>query len=324
MYFCLFFIVLRSIGLDMALSNISPVRNMKRVQPRSLLVLGNGKSLADYPFDKYNVDTIGMSQAFRYWRKIKWYPTYYVCLDRNINRTFAKDIKALVKNRNNNGIKRFFLSKEILHKYPKFGKMKCVNFVETLNQSGNRGFSGDTQVTSGSYAVRFGLWLGYKRIYMLGIDSKYTPVDIKWIQKVTDSNQRLKIDIKPDPDYFFDDYRKKGDYLHIPPKRRWKSRDNHLQTFQKINKEFNRGSVKKVINCNKASQLFKRSVLPYEPIPECWTAWMVEQEVKDEIEEIVVNGEDIVVEDGDDECMESGDDGVDGEIVDLDDDNRED
>jgi hypothetical protein len=253
--------------------NTSPVRNMKRVEPKSLLILGNGKSLAPYPFDKYNVDTIGMSQAFRYWEQINWYPTYYICLDKDINRTFAHDIKGLIKNRKTNGIKRFFLSKEILKKYPKFSKLKYVHFVEDLNQPGNRGFSGDTQVTSGSYAVRFGIWLGYTKIYILGIDSKYTPIDQAWIKRVTDKNQRLIVDINPDPDYFFNQYRMKGDHLHIPPPERWKVRTNHLMTFKKIHRDFNRKKIK-VVNCNSVSELYKKKILPYQTIPSSFTTWI--------------------------------------------------
>lgn len=255
------------------MSNTSIIKNMKRVEPKSLLVLGNAKSLAPYPFDKYNVDTIGMSQAFRYWKKINWYPTYYICLDKDINRTFANDIKGLIKNRKLNGIKRFFLSKEILKKYPGFSKLKYVHFVEDLNQPGSRGFSGDTQVTSGSFAVRFGIWLGYTKIYILGIDSKYTPINMAWVKRVTDKNQRLIVNIDPDPDYFFDQYRMKGDHLHVPPPERMKVRTNHLITFKKVHRDFNQRR-NKVVNCNNLSQLFKKKILPYETIPLSFTAWM--------------------------------------------------
>ncbi len=260
--------------------NTSPVRNMKRIKPKSLVVLGNGKSLAKYPFHLYNVDTIGMSQAFRYWRKIKWFPTYYVCLDKDINRTFAKEIKDMIKNRSNNGIKRFFLRRNILQKYPKLKNMKCIDFIEDLNFSHVKGFSGDTQVTSGSFAVRYGIYLGYSRIYTLGIDAHYRPIDIKWIKSITNKEQRLKIDIKPDPDYFFDEYRKKGDFLHIPPKQRWNVRTNHLETFKKINKRFNKsGKPPKIINSNPLSMLNKANILPFHEIPIEFLDWKRQKEL---------------------------------------------
>lgn len=255
--------------------NKSPVKNLTRPDSKSLLILGNGKSLAKYPFHKYNVDTVGISQAFRYWRKIGWYPTYYVCLDRNINRTFARQIKHLVMNRKYNKIKRFFLTTEILKKYPKLRKISCVHFVEYVNKSKHRGFSGDTLITSGSFAVRFGIYLGYQKIHLLGIDAQYKPIDVKWIRKVCNANQRLKRTINPEPDYFFVGYRAKGDYLHIPPRRRWKSRTNHLLTFRRLAREFNYGRTQpQIINCNPISALTKAGIIPLQPVPDSWTDYL--------------------------------------------------
>lgn len=244
------------------------MENNDRPEPKSLLVLGNGKSLAKYPFDQYRIDTIGMSQAYRYWNRIKWWPTYYVCLDQNINQNFAKDIKRLIQTRGTNGIKKFFLSQSILKKYPKLKNNPAVYFVENLNKPQTRGFNGDSQITSGSFAVRFAIFLGYQKIYLLGIDAHYRPINIKWIKKISNQDQRLIKTINPEPDYFFVGYRMKGDYLHIPPKRRWRVRSNHLHTFQKISTNFNRGKVPKVWNSNPDSMLHQANILPYCPIPQ--------------------------------------------------------
>ena len=48
---------------------------------KTILVLGNGPSLKKFPFTSYEIPTIGMNVAYRYWEKINWYPTYYACLD---------------------------------------------------------------------------------------------------------------------------------------------------------------------------------------------------------------------------------------------------
>lgn len=239
----------------------------QRVEPKSCLVLGNGYSLKNYPFNQYNVDTIGISQAYRYWNHIKWWPTYYVCLDQNVNENFAKDIKYLIKHSATNGIKKFLLTKRILDIYPKIKKYKNVLFIENLNNSHTRGFNGDSLITSGSYAARFAIYLGYTKVYLLGIDAHYRPIDKKWIKEVSDSNQRLIKTINPEPDYFFIGYRQKGDYLHIPPKRRWLKRPNHLETFIKINKEFNRSSTPIIYNSSVESLLHGKKILPYTPIP---------------------------------------------------------
>jgi len=240
---------------------------MNRPEPKSLLVLGCGSSLANYPFDKYNIDTIGMNQAYRYWNYINWYPTYYACLDKNVNTNFAKDIKLLIKNQHINGIKKFFLSKNILEVYPKIKKYSNVLFVEDLNNSSNFGFSGEILITTGSFAARFGLFLGYTKIYLLGIDAHYKPIDKKWIKSVCDSNQRLIKTINPEPDYFFVGYRQKGDYLHIPPKRRMIVRTNHLETFIKINNEFNKQNTMVFVS-SKESMLYTNNILPFQAIPD--------------------------------------------------------
>lgn len=210
-----------------------------------------------------------MSQAYRYWEQIGWYPTYYCCLDTNINQNFARDIKNLVVNRRKNGIKKFFLSQAILAKYPKLGKLKgIVYFFEKLNKRTIKGFSGDSQITSGSFAVRFGYYLGYTRILLLGVDAHYKPIDRQWIKSMTDKKQRLIRTIDPEPDYFFAGYRKKGDYLHIPPKRRWARRYNHLQTFRKIQTDLNQGGKDpKVFIASKESLLSQSRILPHLEIP---------------------------------------------------------
>lgn len=241
----------------------------QRPEPKSCLILGNGYSLKDYPFDKFNVDTIGMSQAYRYWHHINWYPTYYICLDQNVNSNFAKDIKKLIKNRRRYGIKKFFLTKRILDIYPKIKKCTDVLFVENLNNPHTRGFSGETPVTSGSFAARFAIYLGYTKIYLLGIDANYRPINKKWIKEVSDSSQHLIKTINPEPDYFFIGYRQKGDYLHIPPKKRWAKRPNHLEAFIKINKEFNKSSDSPMVyNSSPVSLLNTKNILPYSPIPD--------------------------------------------------------
>ena len=83
------------------------------------------------------------------------------------------------------------------------------------------------------------------------------------MKSLIDKRQRLKKTIIPNPNYFYDGYQLKGDPLHISKK---KVRINHLQTFQKINKEFNR-KTKTVFNSNRKSKLHSRHIIPYTEIP---------------------------------------------------------
>lgn len=234
---------------------------------KSLVVLGCGRSLAKFPFDKYKVDTLGMNNAYRYWHKINWYPTYYCCLDVSVSRFYARDIKTLIDNRQKYGIKRFLLSPAFLEKYPNYKKYSCCDFGDKINKSRNKGFTGNTKMTTGSFSVRYGIYLGYQKIYILGVDANYRPININWVKSITDENLILKRTVNPEPDYFFVGYRQKGDLFHLPPKRRWSFRSNHLAVFEQLNKEFNRNGKNKVVNANQYSMLYRRKTLPYEAIP---------------------------------------------------------
>ena len=239
---------------------------------KPLLVLGCGKSLAKYPFNLYqNIDTLGMNNAYRYWHKIGWYPTYYCCLDKMVSRYFYNDIKKLIKNREKYGIKKFFLSEVFAKMCPKYRNFPGIYYINQLNYSHIKGFSGDSQVTTGSFSVRFGIFLGYQKIYLLGIDAYYKPINIDWVNSITDSNMILKKTVDPEPDYFFIGYRQKGDHFHLPPQRRWKNRYNHLSTFKKINQEFNQNKSKIVINSSPDSMLHKANILPYQQLPSKYT-----------------------------------------------------
>lgn len=249
---------------------------MEKNQKKSVIVLGNGKSLADHPFHKYKVDTIGMNHAYRYWDRIKWYPTYYVTVDQEMSTYFAKDVYRMVRKRKKYGIKKFLLSKMILTKYPQLKKNKDVYFVEDLKKRGARGFKGIQQSTAGSISTRFGIFLGYQKVYILGVDANYQPFNIKWARKLINSKQRLKVTVDPEPTYFFVGYRSKGDYFHIPPKRRWQARPNHYRTFGVINRSFNKKN-NLVVNANPDSMLHKQKMLPYEPLPKKFMPENVEE-----------------------------------------------
>lgn len=232
-----------------------------KINKEAILVLGNAKSLEDIPFWNYNIDTIGMNVAYRFWEQINWYPTYYVSLDKNVNINYGKDINRLIMNRKANGIKKFLLRKVILKKFPHLKKIKQVQFLENIKAS--KGFNNEAQITTGSFAVRWAVHLNYKRVYMLGIDSHYIP-----LKPQIDKNFRLTQTVNPQPNYFFVGYQRKGDKAHINLS---KVRINHLETFQKINKAFNTKNKKRIINCNGNSKLHTLRIMPYKPFPAKYT-----------------------------------------------------
>ena len=215
-----------------------------------------------------------MNHAYRYWNRINWYPTYYVSVDHEMNTYFSKDIYKLVKFRKENGIKKFLLSRVILEFQPKLKKAKhasAIYFIEDLEKKSGTGFPNSTYLkTAGSISTRFAIFLNYQKIYILGIDANYQPFNIKWAKSITNSDQRLIKTVNPEPTYFFVGYRSKGDFLHIPPKRRWKKRPNHYLAFVPIHKKYNLNNNQqpRVINCNNISILYHNNILPYQPFPD--------------------------------------------------------
>ena len=77
-----------------------------------IIVLGNGPSLKGTDFLEFNhVDSIGMNAAYRFWEKIDWYPTHYICLDDQLIETHADAIYNLITT---NKVKTAFLIVKIL------------------------------------------------------------------------------------------------------------------------------------------------------------------------------------------------------------------
>lgn len=83
-----------------------------------IVVMGNGPSLNRFDFEKdYEIDTFGMNAAYRYWRKVDWYPTYYACFDHVVLKDHSEEILKLVREREDNGIENTFEMKEMTGHY---------------------------------------------------------------------------------------------------------------------------------------------------------------------------------------------------------------
>ena len=177
-----------------------------------IVVIGNGPSLRDFDFTKLSkLNSIGMNIAFRYWRKINWYPTYYCCMDSYVIQHHAKDIEELVNDKTNH-IQLFFLKKCICRKAPNLKNNKRVIFWEDICK--DNAFEGE-HYTTGSLSVRFAIYLGFKKIYIIGIDGKYIE-KIKECEHLNGTKLKITEDISHNPNYFFDGYQKKGDLYNIP------------------------------------------------------------------------------------------------------------
>jgi FkbM family methyltransferase len=240
-----------------------------------LVVLGNGPSLRGFDFSLLSdVDSIGMNAAYRYWERISWYPTHYVCLDDQLIETHAQAIYNLIKEKR---VKTAFLISKILDYYSDLLDFKNVFYLESFNTTRHKRVSGkgipyinslyfkesdSSKVTAGAYSVRFAAHLGYKEISILGVDLRYVEV---LPQAASQDGIKLVIKETPksNPNYFFDDYQRKGDKYNVPNPRSH-DRNLHISAFEILaNDSIQFGWNIKIFNSNKKSVLYDKAILPF-------------------------------------------------------------
>lgn len=186
-----------------------------RSQSQKVILLGNGPSCKHIDFKKINCATIGMNVAFRHWYKINWFPDIYCCLDVELLKCHFSAISELIKNKK---CQKFFLRKH----FQSICKKNNIEILEEnvyyLEDMEHILFESNKHITTGSYALRFALFLGYIDIRLIGIDSNY----INYVENCEKKNNSIKstaLEIKydkPSVNYFFDDYQKKGDVYNVP------------------------------------------------------------------------------------------------------------
>jgi len=230
--------------------SVRPAPNEFCVKHRgnALFLIGNGPSLRGFDFQQFNgIPTLGMNVAYRHWHKIKWYPTYYICLDTVVTESQKDGIFNLIQEQRSNKIKLFFLRKKILQFYPILRDNSSVVFFDDyLNTSI---FDGANPLSTGSHAALFAAMLGYKTIYLLGIDCNY-------IQQISEAkllkNHVLEMTRTPkhNPNYFIDNYQQKGDRYNIPDS----LPDLHYRSWGMAKQRLERLGVD-MVNCNPQSRL---------------------------------------------------------------------
>jgi GT2 family glycosyltransferase len=217
-------------------------------------ILGNGPSLKDLPFtDLRNVATIGMNAAYRYWDEQGWYPSYYCCMDTVVIMSHAAEIYRLVQRAAQYGIRLFFLRKVILERFPDLESNGRVLFLEDV-----RPLTPLFQVepiTTGSYALMFMAFLGFRTLYLSGVDCNY----VERVQGVADGDQKNKLvvveDVRDNPNYFFGSYQRSGDEFNLPNP----SKDLHIRSWRNcwtmLKSLSDRMGAVRVINLNQKSRV---------------------------------------------------------------------
>ncbi|MBW2000851.1 MAG: glycosyltransferase, partial [Deltaproteobacteria bacterium] len=151
------------------LAVLATARSPRRINPKirndTILIIGNGLStryLAHLGFDKIpkNVDTFGMGAAYRYYSYIGWWPTYYALCDIKVVFYHQKNLKAIIEDPDI-PVRKYFLP---------------------LRVSDNEKLEIIPHSSTGDFCVRKAIELGYKRIFIIGIETDY-------IEQIRESRQ---------------------------------------------------------------------------------------------------------------------------------------
>jgi len=181
----------------------------------SILILGNGPSMKKEYFEnikELNIPSIGMNSAYRFYQRINWWPTYYVGFDSKVTASHRDSFIKMIKNHSNN-IKEFLFYKENFpeKEFEDYERLRLCGFPPRFqNQSYHH-------ITTGTCAVRYAISMGYKNIYLFGINSQYVEkVAERSLEPNTTATFKLLETPKNNPNYFFEDYQLKNDVYNIP------------------------------------------------------------------------------------------------------------
>lgn len=163
-------------------------------------LIGSGPSLKKVDVARLAyVDTIGFNRSYVAWNQWGFFPTYYACLDTIVLEDNVLEIQKLIEEYSDT---HFFLSKSA--KVVGITSLANVSLVELTSGSM---FSKDIFTLTdfgnvGATSIQILALLGYRRIAMIGIDARYTPVDERLF--VPDKNGFVFV--ADDPNHFCAEY----------------------------------------------------------------------------------------------------------------------
>lgn len=195
-------------------------------------------------------DSIGMNGAYKKFKEVDFWPTYYTCWDYTVTRSHAQAWTELIKDESCRIKKFFFLCQG---DFPKdIWKNSRVQWRRrndefTYNKNGKVIGQNVNYPTSGACSIRLGVELGYTEFILLGADCNYVEklpgaqrVGNKWVMgKTPESN----------PNYFFADYQEKGDAYNTPNCEGW-----HRPSWNEIAKQQKELGIS-VVNCSPKTSL---------------------------------------------------------------------
>tara|TARA_Y100001938_G_scaffold148354_1_gene231798 strand:- start:2870 stop:3556 length:687 start_codon:yes stop_codon:yes gene_type:complete len=221
----------------------------------TLMVMGNGPSVKDIDFKSLTgVDTFGLNSAYRAYRKMNWYPTYFGCFDYVVTESHEVEFKKLI---DESPIERFFFLKD-MSSSPKFQKINLLGTLPLEERPLKSKFlSWWDAGNSAANATQVGINLGYKKILLIGVECDY--VEVVDGARPTGIAAQVVMDKTPDvnPNYWFDDYQQKGDRFNLP-----QADVFHKPAWERLSVRAPEVGVE-ILNCSSISKLdcFKKVTL---------------------------------------------------------------
>ncbi|MEQ1709545.1 MAG: FkbM family methyltransferase [Terricaulis sp.] len=216
-------------------------------------ILGNGPSLRGFDLRSLGkLPAIGMNAAYRHWEGIGWYPTYYACLDLVVGDSHREQILELIKHRRELGIALFLLREQLITSLQEQTDLEAVVNFDLLCHGSP--LLAVAPITTGSHSAAFACLLGYKRLYLLGIDCNYVE-KVRGARSLGGAVLELTHE-EGNPNYFFDGYQRTGDRFNVPNP----NPDLHIRAWRQVACAVSKTDAR-IFNTNLASK-----VVDFEPI----------------------------------------------------------
>lgn len=197
---------------------------------KSVIIIGNGRSLKEYNFkniyrDRY--DIVGLGLAFRYWERIDWYPDVYVNIDKVVCEK-NKSVAAFIKK---NKCSKYIVSETIKNIWTDYPTDGSILFFEDLKKDPSSIYHDVIHYGSGNIAAYYGID-NYSHVKLIGFDCDY----VETIPEcdIAEDKETLIIKETPifNPNYFFDSYQQQGDIYNLP-----NGKQVHLNSWIELSKK---------------------------------------------------------------------------------------
>lgn len=203
-------------------------------------IVGNGPSLSPDDLEvlhKNNIPTFGFNRIFLMFEKTSWRPTYYISQDEKMLKNCVKQVNEMKLPYKFIPLqwKYYFginIDKALYFNMEKYGSEKIEIFGDFANVVENSN-------TVAYTAAQLAAYMGFKKIYLIGVDHSFSVVKNDKGEIIRDENAK---------DYFTDAYNTDKNELYIP------NLDASTRTFLKMKKNCDANGIE-VYNATRGGKL---------------------------------------------------------------------